>query len=69
MHQPFDTTHYVLEYGSSGNVWIEPPGQYDTSYNPTHGSFNACAAVCEVTTARDDFGGVPVQSSLPDWWR
>ena len=43
--QAFDTTHYVLEYDSSGNIWIEPPGQYDTSYNPAHGSLNACASV------------------------
>lgn len=45
MDQPFETTYYVLEYDASGNVWVEPPGQYDTSYNPAHGSFNACAAV------------------------
>jgi len=45
MHQPFDTTHYVLEYDSSGNVWVESPGQYDPSYNPAHGSPDACAAV------------------------
>jgi hypothetical protein len=45
MNQPFDTTHYVLEYDSSGNVWVEPPGQYDPSYNPAHGSPDACAAV------------------------
>jgi hypothetical protein len=41
----FDTTHYVVEYDSSGNVWVEPPGQYDTSFNQAHGSNAACAAV------------------------
>jgi hypothetical protein len=45
MHQVFDTTDFVLEYDSSGNVWVEPPGQYDESYNAAHGSSNACAAV------------------------
>jgi len=45
MDQTFDATHYVLEYDSSGNVWVEPPGQYDTNYNPAHGSLNACASV------------------------
>jgi hypothetical protein len=44
MQSTFDPTHYVLEYDSSGNVWVEPPGQYDTSYNPADGSSNACAA-------------------------
>jgi hypothetical protein len=42
-----DTTHYVVEYDSSGNVWVEPPGQYDPSYNPAHGSPDACAAVAK----------------------
>ncbi|MGO9853817.1 MAG: hypothetical protein ACLPYY_02075 [Acidimicrobiales bacterium] len=45
MRQPPQTTHYVIEYDSSGNVWVEPPGQYDTSYDPAQGSFTACAAV------------------------
>ena len=45
LDQPFDTTHYVLEYDSSGHVWVEPPGQYDTTYVAAHGSFIACAAV------------------------
>lgn len=45
LSQSFDTTHFVVEYDSSGNVWVEPPGQYDTSYNPAHGSTAACAAV------------------------
>jgi hypothetical protein len=41
------TTHYVVEYDSSGNVWVEPPGQYDAAYNPAHGVdvATACANV------------------------
>jgi hypothetical protein len=31
-----DTTHYVVEYDSAGNVWVEPPGQYDAAFNPAH---------------------------------
>jgi len=38
------TTHYVVEYNSSGNVWVEPPGQYDAAYNPAHSV--DVAAVC-----------------------
>ena len=45
MSYPLETTHYVIEYDSSGNVWVEPPGQYDASYNSAQGSFTACAAV------------------------
>jgi len=45
LSQPFDTTHYVVEYDSSGNVWVEPPGQYDASFNAAHGSVQACAVV------------------------
>ena len=45
MSGSFDTTHYVLEYDSSGNVWVEPPGQYDASFNPARGSYKACASV------------------------
>ena len=47
MSQPLETTHYVIEYDSAGNVWVEPPGRYDTSYNPAQGSFTACAAVAK----------------------
>ena len=47
MNQPLETSHYVIEYDSSGNVWVEPPGEYDTGYNPDNGSFTACAAVAK----------------------
>jgi hypothetical protein len=41
------TTHYVVEYDSSGNVWVEPPGQYDAAYNPARSMdvATACASV------------------------
>jgi hypothetical protein len=45
MSQVPETTHYVIEYDSSGNVWVEPPGQYDSSYNPARGTYTDCAAV------------------------
>lgn len=41
------TTHYVIEYDSSGNVWVEPPGQFDASYNPAQGDYTDCAAVAK----------------------
>jgi hypothetical protein len=41
------TTHYVVEYDAAGHVWVEPPGQYDASYNPAHNmdAPNTCADV------------------------
>ena len=42
-----ETAHYVIEYDSSGNVWVEPPGQYDASYNSAHGSYTDCASVAK----------------------
>jgi hypothetical protein len=36
MHAALDPTHYVIEYDTQGNVWIEPAGMYDTTYNPAH---------------------------------
>jgi hypothetical protein len=42
---PLEATDYVIEYDGSGHVWVEPTGQYDTTYNAAHGSFKACAAV------------------------
>jgi hypothetical protein len=36
MHDALATTHYVVEYDSAGHVWVEPPGQYDATYNPAH---------------------------------
>ena len=38
-------TYYVLEYDSSGHVWIEPPGAYGMIYNPGQ-SFDANPGVC-----------------------
>ncbi len=45
LNQQPDPTYYVIEYDPSGNVWVDPPGQYDTSFNPARSSFTACAAV------------------------
>jgi hypothetical protein len=45
MHAPLDPTNYVIEYDGKGNVWVEPAGQYDTTYNPAHGSDKDCALV------------------------
>jgi len=43
---PLDTTHYVMEYDASGHVWIEPPGQYDATYNAAHAASNTvCSEV------------------------
>lgn len=36
LHAAISTTHYVVEYDSIGHVWIEPPGQYDATYDPAH---------------------------------
>jgi len=42
--QPRSTT-YVVEYDSSGHVWVAPPGAYDT-YNPGQ-DFDANTDVCQ----------------------
>ena len=42
------TTHYVVEYDSAGDVWVEPPGQYDAGYNAAH-SVNI-STVCGTVT-------------------
>jgi hypothetical protein len=41
------TAHYVVEYDSSGNVWVEPQGQYDAAYDPARAVdiATACATV------------------------
>lgn len=36
LHNALDPQDYVIEYDAQGNVWIEPAGTYDTSYNPAH---------------------------------
>jgi hypothetical protein len=42
-----NTAHYVVEYDATGHVWVEPPGHYDSSYNPAHtlDAPTACADV------------------------
>src|SRR5579872_763166 len=41
------TTHYVVEYDSQGNVWVDGPGRYDASYNPSLDPLNNSHA-CDV---------------------
>ena len=38
------TAHFVVEYDSSGHVWVAPPGAYD-AYNPGQ-DFDANPDVC-----------------------
>jgi hypothetical protein len=47
LHLAPPTTSYVVEYDSAGNVWVEPPGQYDATYNPAHSAdvSTSCASV------------------------
>ena len=33
MANPLTTTNYVIEYDSSGHVWVAPPGAYGAVYN------------------------------------
>ncbi len=39
------TTHYVIQYDSSGHVWIEPPGQYDATYVPGRAASDGTCAL------------------------
>jgi hypothetical protein len=34
LHNAPRTTYYVIEYDSSGHVWVAPPGIYQPTYNP-----------------------------------
>ena len=36
---------YVIEYDSSGHVWVAPPGSYGATYNPGQ-SFDADPNIC-----------------------
>jgi hypothetical protein len=42
---PPTTRFYVIEYDSSGHVWIAPPGAYSAAYDPAQ-SASATANVC-----------------------
>jgi hypothetical protein len=44
LHNPPATTHYIVEFDSSGHVWIAPPGAYD-AYNQGQ-DFDANPEVC-----------------------
>jgi len=43
--RPPGTKFYVIEYDSSGHVWVAPPGSYGATYNPGQ-SFGASTDVC-----------------------
>ncbi len=43
--KPPGNQFYVIEYDSSGHVWVAPPGSYGGTYNPGQ-SFDANPNVC-----------------------
>jgi hypothetical protein len=43
--KPPGTANYVIEYDSSGDVWVAPPGAYGATFNP--GQSMANTDVCE----------------------
>jgi hypothetical protein len=45
LHNPPSTKFYVIEYDSSGHVWVAPPEAYGATYNPAQ-SFDANPDVC-----------------------
>lgn len=46
MHSPPATGSYVVEYDSSGHVWVAPPGSYSVGYNPGE-DFSANPNACD----------------------
>jgi hypothetical protein len=47
LKMPPATTSYVIEYDSSGHVWVAPAGSYGAVYNPGQ-SFDANPDVCTI---------------------
>lgn len=46
LQAPPSTTHEVIEYDSSGHIWIEPPGRYTAAYDPPRAASDpVCALV------------------------
>jgi len=43
--RPPDTKFYVIEFDSSGHVWVAPPGSYGATFNPAQ-SIDASTDVC-----------------------
>jgi hypothetical protein len=41
--------NYVIEYDSSGNVWVAPPGQYGATFEPGQG-FDTNPSACQDAT-------------------
>jgi hypothetical protein len=50
LHVAPSPSNYVIEYDASGNVWVAPPGQYETTFNPSQG-FDTSSSACEAATA------------------
>jgi len=47
LHLTPGTTDYVVEYNSTGNVWVAPPNTFEASFDPNQGlgaNPNACEA-------------------------
>lgn len=45
LHVPPDTTDYVIEYDSSGHVWVAPPGTFESSFELNQG-FDTNPSAC-----------------------
>jgi len=45
MAKPPSTASYVIEYDSSGHVWVAPPGSYGATYNAGQ-SFDGNPNIC-----------------------
>ena len=43
--EPPDTKSYVIEFDSSGHVWVAPPGSYGATFNPAQ-SIDTSTDVC-----------------------
>jgi hypothetical protein len=44
-----NSSHYIIEYDSSGHVWVEGPGTYDATYNATQ-DYGSNPNACSVAT-------------------
>ena len=55
---PPGTTHYVIEYDSSGHVWVAPPGIYQPTYNAGQG-FDGNPNICRPPSTNSSFPSGP----------
>lgn len=49
LHLAPSPDNYVVEYDSSGNVWVAPPGQYEPTFQPSQG-LDALQSACQSAT-------------------